>query len=524
MRTLTPQAQQEQIIQQLQSATITDFKAELCRRSFFYFVKEFWNIIVQDPFELNWHIEYLCNELQEVAERVILRKPRLYDLIINIPPGTTKSTVCTRMFPAWVWIAKIKIKIRVNNSNSKSTQKNNRPDYILKSGTNSRFITASYSAPLSLEHAEDSRDLIKSDKYQKYFPEVRIKRDRDIKSNYKNTKGGSRFSTSVGGTVTGMHGHFLIVDDPLDPNKAISEAERNTANNWMSKTLSTRKVNKKITVTILIMQRVHELDPSGHLLQTRKEEGDIKHICLPGTTEYSIKPSELESNYVDGLLDPNRLGKKELRKMRTELGSYGYAGQVGQDPKPREGAMFQRQWFEVVDAAPAKGEIVRGWDLAATSEAEALMKNLSPAYTAGVKMKYKNGVFYVMHMTRGRWNSMKVRETMKNTASQDGGVVTIDFPQDPGQSGKSQAQDISKFLVGYKVKFSPESGDKVVRADPFAAQCEAGNVKIVRGDWNETFFDEVCSFPNSEFKDIVDACSRAFKYLHINVKKKVGVW
>lgn len=476
-------------------------KAERCRRSLFYFIQEFWDEIIREDPVYNWHIPYLCTELEKVAYRVMAQQPKLYDLIINIPPGTTKSTIMAQMFPAWVWIARL--------PEDHPAKKGVIP--FQTTGAHCRFITGSYSSALSLEHAEYSRDILKSDKFRLYFPEVEIRHDKDMKSNYKNTKGGTRFSTSVGATVTGTHGHFIIIDDPLNPGQAVSDTERDSANRWIDTTLSTRKVNKEITPTILIMQRLHQDDPTGHLLN--KKDKKIRHICLPGDTVYDVKPKKLKRKYKKGLLDPSRLNRKVLLEMHTDLGSYGYAGQVGQDPRPREGGMFQREWFEIVDAAPAGGVgPVRGWDFAGTSEFEAKKQSSNPAYTAGVKTKLVDGIFYIEHVTRFRGSPGAVRKALLNTASQDGKGVLIDGPQDPGQAGKAQAQDFAAYLAGYNVRFSPESGDKVLRAEPFSAQCEAGNVKLVRGRWNEDYLDESEFFPNG-FKDQIDAAARAFRRL-----------
>lgn len=468
-------------------------------------------IVEADPV-YNWHIELLCNELQKIAWGVIAGREKEYDLIINIPPGTTKSTICAQMFPAWVWIARLP-KLKYAKEYEAHKKKYGKKPYL---GSFCRFITGSYAGSLALEHAELSRDLIRSDKYKTYFPEMQIRQDKDAKSNYKNTNGGTRFSTSVGATVTGVHGHFIIIDDPLNPEQAISDAERLTANNWVGRTLSTRKVDKKVTVTIMIMQRLHKIDPTGFL--TEKKGKKYRHLVLPGDLSFEVKPAHLKKFYKGGLLDPIRMSRTVLDEMRADLGSYGYSGQVGQDPRPLEGGLFQREWFEIVRAAPAGGTPwVRGWDLAATGEKEAKAQSSSPAFTAGVRMKYVNGVFYIGHVSRFRGNPQAVRNGMKNTASQDGVDTIIDFPQDPGQAGKAQAQDLAAHLVGYDVRYSVESGDKVLRANPFSAQCEAGNVKLVEGDWNEAFLDEGSFFPNG-FKDQIDSAVRAFTRLVKMVK------
>lgn len=487
--------------------------AEKCRRDFFFFVQEFWDIIIHEPPVWNWHIKYLCEELEEMAWQVIARLPKLYDLIVNIPPGTTKSTICVQMFPAWVWIARLPYDEfeDIYEAKRKRLGKKRKIEIL---GSDIRFITGSYAQDLSLDHAEYARDVIRSDKYKAFFPEIQLRADKDVKSHYKNTKGGSRFSTSVGARVTGVHGHFIIIDDPLNPNQAVSDTDRLAANQWADHTLSTRKVDKAVTPLILIMQRLHQDDLTGHLLSKQKKT--TRHICLPGETTYEVKPKHLAKRYVDGLLDPVRLDQDVLDEMMIDLGSYGYAGQVGQDPRPREGGMFAKDWFEVVDAIPAGGNIVgpvRGWDLAATKEKEKGKKR-KPAFTAGVKMWRVNGIYYIEDVKRFRASAHQVRVRMKNTASQDGNETMIDFPQDPGQAGKAQAQDLAKYLDGYNVRYSPESGDKVLRADPFSAQCEAGNVKILRGPWNTDWLEEVGFFPNG-FKDQVDSAVRAYNRLKL---------
>ena len=287
--------------------TQNQIKAELCKRSFYYFFKEFWEVIIPEEAVYNWHIKYLCDELQKVVERVARREEKESDIIINIPPGTTKSTIATVMLPAWAWTIDPRI----------------------------RALTASYSASLSTDHAVKSRDIIQSDKYKAYFPNLSIKKDQNNKTHYKNEQGGERYATSVTGTVTGFHAHLIIVDDPLNPKEASSEADRNTANSFMDVTLSTRKVNKSVTPTILVMQRLHELDCTGNWLEKKGKK--IKHICLPGEESVSIKPKELKQNYVNGLLDPVRLKTTDLEELKLNLGSYGYAGQIMQVPTPLDG-------------------------------------------------------------------------------------------------------------------------------------------------------------------------------------------
>ena len=191
------------------------------------------------------------------------------------------------------------------------------------------------------------------------------------------------------------------------------------------------------------------------------------------------------------------------------MGAYAYAGQYQQRPAPRSGGLFQRGDFAIVEAVPAGGKRCRAWDFAASRE----RPGKQPDWTVGLKMLVVGGIFYIEHVTRGRWSPGEVEKTLKNTASQDGIAVTIRMPQDPGAAGKADAETKIKLLAGYRTRVLPVSGEKSIRAQPAAAQAEAGNVKLLRGAWNEAFLDEVCTFPSGQFDDQVDAFADALNEL-----------
>ena len=470
--------------------------AELCRRNFFYFMNVFWDVVSPEEPKWNWHIEYLTKELEIVARRVAAGLPREYDLIINIPPGTTKSITCSIMFPVWCWI----------------------------NWAWMRFIVASYSGALSLEHAEYSRDLVRSDKFKWLFPELEIKQDKDTKSNFRiQTKafdkygrviqripGGNRFSTSVGGTLTGFHAHIALVDDALDPNRAVSDVELKSTNRWIDQTLSTRKIDKAVTVTVLIMQRLHQNDPAGHILD--KKKANVKHICLPGEIknyEKEVKPPELIEMYVDQLLDPVRMDWAVMKDLEADLGQYGYAGQVGQLPTPPGGGMFKVDHFHNIDMMPAPINIiqtVRYWDKAGTDD--------GGAYTVGTKMhKLRNGKFLISDVKRFRKSSEEREAIIKETAEADGREVVIYMEQEPGSSGKDSVNASIRNLSGFAAYPDSPTGDKVYRADPFSVQVNGGSVLLLMADWNRDFLDEYRFFPFSTYKDQVDSGAGAFNKL-----------
>lgn len=172
------------------------------------------------------------------------------------------------------------------------------------------------------------------------------------------------------------------------------------------------------------------------------------------------------------------------------------------------GLLFQRGWCRVVDAAPADLDIIRGWDLAGTPKTD----NNDPDWTTGTKIgkSRSTGRFIVLHHCRMRDTPAKIEALVKNTASADTIRTAISIAQDPGQAGKSQAQAYVKMLAGFTVHTSPESGEKTVRFGPFSAQAEAGNVDVLRGPWNEAWFDALEAFPDASHDDDADSTSRAF--------------
>jgi len=310
------------------------------------------------------------------------------------------------------------------------------------------------------------------------------------------------------------------MDDPLDPNRAVSETELKTANRWMDQTLSTRKVDKANTPTILIMQRLHQNDPTGHVLG--KTQKSIFHICLPGEiSQYGekVNPPDLAEHYKNNLLDPKRMGQQVLKEMEADLGQYGYAGQIGQDPVPPGGGLFRVDNFQYTERVPGHNQIVktvRYWDKAG-SQGEG-------AYTVGVKMhKLTNGKFVVSDVKRGRWASDEREKVLRQTAEADGPNVIVYVEQEPGSGGKESAENSIRNLAGFSAHMDRPTGDKVYRADPYSVQVNNGNVLLLSGcDWINDFKEEHRFFPYGMYKDQIDAAAACFN--KIQSKKRAGVW
>ena len=472
-------------------------EASICRDSFYDFVQRFWEVIIPEKPVWNWHIEVLCHHCQEVAERVFAGRPKTHDLVINVPPGTTKSTICSIMFPAWVWTRM----------------------------PSARVISSSHSHALAMNLSRKSRDIVQSEKYTQLFPNIRLRDDQNTKAHFENTQGGLRYAVGTDGTVIGYHAHFIIVDDPIDPQSAVSEAELKSANRFISETLSTRKVDKAISVTVLIMQRLHQNDPSQMLLDESKNGGTpVRHIKLPGEAEGNprevVRPRKYAKFYKDGLLDPVRLDRKVLKGLKIRLGQYGYAGQIRQEPVPLGGGMFKIDRLTIGEKPPPLRHfsfLVRYWDKAGTEG--------GGAHTAGVLMgRDAKGMFWVLDVVRGQWDSGRREAIIQRTAKLDTDAVIVGVEQEPGSGGKESAQGTVRRLAGYRVRVVRPTGDKVIRADPFSVQVNDHNVAIAPGEWNREYLSELQHFPFSKYKDQVDASSGAFELLTRPRKRAGGLW
>ncbi len=454
---------------------------QLCKRRFYRFFLEFWETIEAVELIPNWHIEYICDQLQEVYE-IWARKESQDDVLINVPPGSSKSTIVTQLFPAWLWVKNKSI----------------------------RVISSSYAGDLATAHAVKTRDCLKSDKFQRCYPGlIEFKADTDGKTHYKNTAMGERFTTSTGGRVTGLHGDFILIDDPINPEEAASLAELKTASRFTSTTLSTRVTDKDRTVSIMVMQRLHESDPAGDWLS----KSPLRHICLPGEiTEggnHNIRPAELIDRYKDGLLDPRRLGRAALAKLKTKLGSYGYAGQIGQRPAPEGGGIWQKWFVPIPDNAfPAPEDMEdygTDWDTAYTDK----QKNDASAFCTSGKIAGK------MYIDKLGFDKLELPALIRY----------MDLRPAPHYieakaSGKSAKQVLKDGgVVAIEVQVS--GGDKIARTKFATPPPEAGLV-CIRASLLDILYNDpeqgLLFFPNGKHDDLNDAVVQAIQR-HFRKKK-----
>ena len=333
--------------------------------------------------------------------------------------------------------------------------------------------------------------------------------DQNQKTYFQTTAGGVRFVGSPGTGVTGHGADFALFDDPHDLTSSESEKDRERAKVFWFETMSGRFNNPARGVSIVIQQRVSEQDIAGECIRrgyytcVLPARYAAKH---PQRHEYDWRTTEGDPLWPDKFSDP------VLSALWSTLGGadgYAVAGQQQQRPQPRSGGMFKRHWFKPMEHLPDGIIWVRAWDQAATEKSTL---SSDPDWTVGCKIGFHPPTkrYIIGHIARDRLDPGGVDQMIENIAKQDGRDVVIFLPQDPGSAGKKEvAYQVSR-LAGFTVKFDTMTGSKSKRASPLASQAEIGNVYYYRADWNETFFEEVCAFPNAMHDDQVDAVACGF--------------
>jgi len=447
---------------------------------FYSFVQAAWPIIEpSQPFIPNWHIKAICKVLQDIG----LGLEPADRWVFNIPPGTLKSILISVMWPAWMW--------------ARDPQK--------------RFLTASYGLHLTVRDNLRVRDIIQSKWFQSRWP-FKLVEDQNTKTRFNTDERGWRIATSVDGVGTGEHPDYIIIDDPLTASQAESDTERTACNDWFDRTLSSRGMTRGVVV-IVVMQRLHMEDLSGHILK----RGNAQHVCFPMRYEAYRPKKDGDAGHIPDprdvrrtpgeLLFPALIPEAKVAKLEGDLLAYGTAGQLQQRPAPEGGGKFKRAWFKIVDAAPATlRRIARGWDTAATEGAG--------DYTVGVKMaEYEAGKFIVLDVVRDQLTPAGVDALMLNTTRMDGVRVSQREEREGGASGKTVIDARAKALKGFDYAGVPVSKSKIARSKPFRSQCEAGNVCLLLAGWNEKYLDELANFPTGDHDDQVDGSSASFNAL-----------
>jgi phage terminase large subunit-like protein len=370
-----------------------------------------------------------------------------------------------------------------------------------------RSIVATHTQTLGLELSRRSRMILKSEQFRRLF-NIELEDDQDAKGFWVTKGGGSRFSCTVSGAnPIGFHSHFLIVDDPIDPEKVLSKVSLQTAKQFMEETLPSRKIDNLVSVTILIMQRLAQDDPSANMLK----EPNVKHICLPAEDGDNVSPPEVRKYYQNGLLDPVRLPQEVLNVKKKR--PYYYSGQYLERPIPKGGGLFQvnRAFLIAPDGTPIPHSnhpplitIVRFWDTALSAG--------KGAYTVGWKMGDDGQNFWILHVAREQKEPGERNRWIRQIAERDGKDVEQCIEQ-PSGFGKESAEATARALAGFRVRLEPVKSNKETRWDTFADQWNVGGVNMMQGEWNQDVIDEYEHCPFSTYKDQLDAGSDCFARL-----------
>jgi predicted phage terminase large subunit-like protein len=448
------------------------------------FVEWAWPILEPaTAFQANWHIDLISEYLETVTAGDTRR------LVINIPPRYGKSLLVSVCWPCWEWIQ--------------------RPS--------TRWVFTSYTESLARKHALDRRRLLLSDWYQRHWGhQVHLTRDQRAALEYHNTRRGAMIATSVGGSITGKGGNRIVIDDPHNPTEAESDAQRQHALDYFTQTLSTRLDDKARDAVVLVMQRLHTQDLAGLCL-----ERGFDHLCLPAvaptrTTVVFPRSRRTLVREADDPLWPARESAEQLEEQRRLLGSYGFAGQYQQEPVPRTGGMFPREWWRYYDRVPPGTRVLQSWDLA-------FKESDGSDYVVGLVAARLGACVYLLDRFKGKASFVETCQAIH--------TMVVRYPSDvvlieDAANGPAVVDVLRRQIPGL-LAVKPEGG-KTARAAAVQPQIEGGQVMLppsrwpdgrvrVEHAWVEDFIETCALFPKGAYDDDVDALSQLLVYC-----RKVG--
>uniref|UniRef100_A0A3B0IV60 Terminase large subunit gp17-like C-terminal domain-containing protein n=1 Tax=Wolbachia endosymbiont of Aleurodicus dispersus TaxID=1288877 RepID=A0A3B0IV60_9RICK len=453
------------------------------------------------------YIKVIADRLEAASSGEVKR------IIFNMPPRSMKSICVSVAWPAW----------------------------ILGNQPNARIIVASYSRLLSEKHSLDTRCIMQSDWYRKLFPKVELCKDQNTKYKFQTVQRGCRIATSVGGTLTGEGGDFIIVDDPLSPAQALSETFRKRAANWFDQALVTRLNDRKKGVIVLVMHRLHLEDLTGHLLC--KPKNIWHHVCLPIIAEdkeiiYSIEPvipvprqrdSEhstvkewsravperaLYSREEGQLLYHLNEGKEEIEMIKAELGSYGFAAQYQQNPLPLSSGIIKREWLKRYKNFPdSLLHVTQSWDIAISTN------NTSDFSVCTTWTKVDN-TFYLLDVYRAKLEYPKLKEKVLSLAAKwKPHAILIEAKA----SGQQLIQELRKKSDLPIIQIVPHD-DKLTRFHRIVPIIESERVFLPnQAVWLSDFEYEILMFPETRHDDQVDSTVQYLQWVRNNIARVVAI-
>jgi predicted phage terminase large subunit-like protein len=492
---------------------------EVCEENLLEFLKNGWKYIDPAPFVAGWHLEAIAEHLQAVTDGHIRR------LVINVPPRTSKSTVCSVAWPAWTWAQK--------------------PESPL-AGPQVQFLSSSYAQTLSLRDSVKTRRLIQSPWYQKHWgSRFVLTGDVNTKGRFENDKGGYRLATSVDGTLTGEGGDVILVDDAHSATEVESDLVRKSTLEWWDEAMSTRLNNQKTGAFVVIMQRLHQEDLTGHIIT--KEHDNWTWLMLPMEHE---KDRHCVT-YVNGarfwedprteegeLLCPERFGPVEVENLKRRLGPYAAAGQLQQAPAPRGGGIIKEEWWKRWSEPyfPTCEFVLASLDTAYTEKTE----NDASALTIWGTFRDLNGnpKVILLYSWAERLGFPELVQKVVDSCTIDKRVTDIPREKrfridrlviESKASGISVAQELHR-VIGFGGNFGIELfnptkyGDKIARA--YAVQhlfsegliyvpwpTKDGQENPAGYAWVQEVLDEVSVFPRGAHDDRVDSMTMGLRWL-----------
>lgn len=467
--------------------------AELASRSLREFVRQAWPIVEPStPFVPGWHIDAVIDHLKAVT------RGDIRNLLINVPPRHMKSLLVAVLWPAWEWIR----------------------------WPERRWLFSSYGAQLSIRDSVKCRRLIESPWYQERWGDrFVLTTDQNTKTRWDNDRSGYRIATSVGGAATGEGGDRIVCDDPHNVQEAESDSIRKATLEWWDVVMSTRVNDPKTAAKVVVMQRCHQQDLSGHLLE---QGGGWEHLCLPAEYEGSCVVTSI--GWSDPRKEPGellwheRFGTTEIEELKRSLGSYAAAGQLQQRPSPAGGGLLKRHWFRywqppgahlppvVVRFPDGTERPIAAVEVATVEESaqswDCAFKDLETSdFVVGQVWGRVGSGFLLLHQIRERMNCpATVRAVRELSAKWPHCLAKL---IEDKANGSAVIQMLQHEIPGI-LPVNPEGG-KVARAAAVSPLLEAGNVYLphpLYAPWVNDFIEECAAFPNGAHDDQVDAMTQ----------------
>jgi predicted phage terminase large subunit-like protein len=442
------------------------------RTDFVSFIgKCFHTLAPGSTFHMNWHIAAVAYYLEQV------RLGKIKRLIVNLPPRSLKSVMCSVAFPA----------------------------FVLGQDPTKHLIAVSYGSDLAIKHSNDFRAILNSEWYQRIFRRTSISGLKNTELEVATTMNGFRLATSIDGTLTGRGGDIVIVDDPLKPIDALSDSRRERANNWFNNTLLSRLDDKREGAIVIVMQRLHPDDLTGVLLRAL---GDWSLLSLPAIAERDEKIQIGQDSYhvrrAGDLLHAEREPTSVLDSLRSQLGSDTFAAQYQQEPVPPGGAMIKRAWVRRYDQLPtfdSSSQVIQSWDTASKEGGE----NDFSVCTTWLIQANK---YYLIDVMRGRFDYPTLRaRAAAHARTHRANRVLI---EDTGVGTALIVELQNEGLPAIAVK--PER-DKLTRMSIQSAKFEGGQVFLPNQAPGLTDYErELFAFPNTRHDDQIDSTSQALAH------------